>query len=93
MSPLLSGELAYDLGQAHHDRRDKLPSRPLTTREGEVLKLIAEGRSNKDIAELLFISVRTVEHHRANIMRKLGISETASLVKYAIREGYTSVTL
>jgi DNA-binding NarL/FixJ family response regulator len=64
----------------------------LTTREREVLKLIAEGLSNKDIADRLFVSVRTVEHHRANIMKKLDIKSTASLVKYAIRKGYTSHT-
>jgi DNA-binding NarL/FixJ family response regulator len=92
VSPLLSGELAYDLGQAYRKREFRVPSKPLTTREGEVLKLVAEGKSNKEIAELLYISVRTVEHHRANIMSKLGISETAGLVKYAIREGYTTVT-
>jgi len=63
---------------------------PLSIREREVLKLIAEGRSNKQIAELLFISTRTVEHHRANMMKKLNIKQTANLVKYAIRKGYTS---
>lgn len=61
---------------------------PLTTREREVLKLIAEGKSSKDIAALLFISVRTVERHRANIMGKLNLRKTADLVKYAIQKGY-----
>jgi DNA-binding NarL/FixJ family response regulator len=64
----------------------------LTLREKEVLKLIAEGKSHKEIADLLFISTRTVDHHRANIMKKLNIKDTANLTKYAIREGYTSVT-
>jgi len=64
-------------------------SERLTHRQREVLKLIAEGKSRKEIGELLFISVRTVERHRANIMEKLGIKRNADLVKYAIQRGYT----
>jgi DNA-binding NarL/FixJ family response regulator len=60
----------------------------LTNREREVLKLIAEGKSNKEIAGALFVSVHTVERHRANIMRKLDLKKTADLVKYAIQKGY-----
>lgn len=90
ISPLLSGELTYELIQAHHRGQLAPPPESLTVREREVLKLVAEGVKNKEIADLLFISVRTVEHHRANIMRKLNIKKTADLIKYAIREGYTS---
>jgi len=54
----------------------------------EVLKLIAEGNSNKGIAAKLSISVRTVEHHRLKIMRKLSISNTAGLVRYAIKNEF-----
>ena len=61
----------------------------LTTRERQVLKLIAEGKSNKEAADLLSISVHTVERHRANIMNKLNLNKTADLVKYAIEKGYT----
>jgi len=61
----------------------------LTLREREVLKLVSEGRSSKEIADLLFISVRTAEHHRANLKKKLDIHRTAELTKYAIRKGYT----
>jgi DNA-binding NarL/FixJ family response regulator len=68
----------------------KLPTELLTNREREVIKLIAEGKTSKDIAGLLFISSRTVQHHRANIMRKLNFKKTADLVKYAIQKGYTS---
>lgn len=60
----------------------------LTVREREILKLIAEGKSNRDIANLLFISIRTVERHRANIMDKLKINKAADLIKYAINKGY-----
>jgi DNA-binding NarL/FixJ family response regulator len=60
----------------------------LTTREREVLKLIAEGRSSREIANLLFISARTVDHHRANIMLKLNLRKTADLIRYAFTKGY-----
>jgi DNA-binding NarL/FixJ family response regulator len=60
----------------------------LSTREREVLKLIAEGKSSREVAEILYISVRTVDHHRANIMDKLELNKTADLVKYAIQKGY-----
>ena len=59
----------------------------LTTREWELLKLIAEGYRNKEIAELLFISVKTVEKHRANMMSKLNIHNTAALTVFAIEKG------
>jgi two-component system response regulator NreC len=55
----------------------------LTPREREVLKLVAEGNSNKKIASKLGLSVRTVEHHRLNTMKKLGVTNTACLVRYA----------
>jgi len=90
ISPLLSGQLTHELIQASHKGQATSPFDPLTIREREVLKLIAEGISNKEIADLLFISIRTVENHRANIMEKLNIKQTANLVKYAIRKGYTT---
>jgi DNA-binding NarL/FixJ family response regulator len=92
ISPLLLVELANDLARTYHGDRFKAPFEPLTTREREVLKLIAEGKSSKEVASLLFISVRTVQNHRANIMRKLKIRKTADLVKYAIRKGYVSIS-
>jgi DNA-binding NarL/FixJ family response regulator len=85
-------KLADDLAQTYHGSGFKGPFEPLTTREREVLRLIAEVKSNKAVANLLFISVRTVQNHRANIMKKLKIRKTADLVKYAIRKGYVSVT-
>lgn len=56
-----------------------------TSREREILQLVAEGRGSKAVASVLDISVKTVETHRAVIMRKLGISSTAGLVRYAVR--------
>ena len=63
----------------------------LTEREREVLQRIAEGRSTKEIADDLGVSVKTVETHRRNIMEKLDLRSVAALTKYAIREGITSV--
>jgi DNA-binding NarL/FixJ family response regulator len=62
---------------------------PLTARERQVLKLIAEGHTDRRIGELLFISLRTVQRHRYNIRTKLTLKHTADLVKYAIARGYT----
>lgn len=63
----------------------------LTEREVEIVRLIAEGLSSRQIAERLSISVKTVDTHRANIMEKLGVRNSAELIKYAIREGILSV--
>ena len=69
-------------------RAGELPREdPLTPREREVLQLIAEGRSTKEIARTLNISYKTAESHRSHLMGKLDIHETASLVRYAIRKG------
>lgn len=59
----------------------------LTTRELQIVRLVAEGKSNKETAEALGISTRTTETHRASLMRKLGVSSTAEVVRYAIRNG------
>jgi len=60
----------------------------LSIREKQVLKLVAEGASNKEIAEQLNISVRTVDHHRANLIEKLNLKSTAELIRYAISKNY-----
>lgn len=59
----------------------------LSEREREILKLIAEGKTNREIADTLFLSIKTVQAHRANLMRKLGMHDRTELVKYAIRKG------
>lgn len=90
ISHSLALELADDF--LSKERKDlKYPFDRLTTREREVLKLIAEGKSSRNIGELLFISPRTAEHHRANMKKKLGLQSTADLIKYAIKKGYTSI--
>lgn len=68
---------------------DEVPvPEPLSARETEVLNLIAGGKSNREIAEILSISVRTVEAHRATILSKLNLRNTADLVRFAIEKGF-----
>ncbi len=71
--------------------KDSLNSQCLTNREREVLKLFAEGKTTKEIASCLYLSIKTVETHRMRIMDKLGFNNIAELTKYAIREGLTSL--
>lgn len=66
------------------------PIEPLTKREREILRLIADGLKNQEIAEQLFISPRTVDTHRGNLLRKLGVKNTAGLVRYAMEVGLVS---
>jgi DNA-binding NarL/FixJ family response regulator len=95
ISPLLSAQMAdifVDKFQAGGEPRIAA-GEPLTIREREIVKLIAEGKSSKEIGKFLFISSRTVQHHRANIMRKLNLKKTAEIVKYAIQKGYVMATV
>lgn len=83
ISPLLFQELAELLtGEKRQDL--------LSLREKEVLKLLADGKSTQNIADLLFISTHTVRRHRENIMKKLNLKGIVDLVKYAVAEGYSS---
>jgi DNA-binding NarL/FixJ family response regulator len=66
---------------------DELPEDPLTPRESEVVKLIAEGLTSREIGATLFISEKTVERHRANVLEKLGLRDRVALTRYAIRRG------
>ncbi|AZS83179.1 response regulator transcription factor [Streptomyces griseoviridis] len=66
---------------------DSLAARTITDREEEILKLVAEGHSSVQIAELLVISHRTVERHRANLLQKLGLKDRLELTRYAVRVG------
>jgi DNA-binding NarL/FixJ family response regulator len=89
ISPHFSEEVVDDLVQiGRGDAKAIFEIDPLTTREREVLKLVAEGKSSKEIAHVLFISALTVNNHRANIMEKLNLNKATDLVKYAIRKGY-----
>jgi len=68
-------------------RGERLPRAVLTPREDEVVKLIAEGHSSREIAKVLTISVKTVERHRENVLQKLGMRDRTELTRYAIRAG------
>jgi DNA-binding NarL/FixJ family response regulator len=68
-------------------RGEEIPSDPLTPRELDVVKLIAEGRTSEEIGEMLFISKKTVDRHRANMLEKLGMRNRVELTRYAIRRG------
>src|SRR6185312_14069019 len=68
-------------------KKSEVPDRTITDRERQVLQLVAEGKTTKEIASILGISVKTAESHRSNLMDKLDIHDTAGLVRYAIRQG------
>jgi len=86
-SPEIAGALASEV----RDRPLAGDAQPLARREREVLRLIAEGVRSPAIAEQLHVSVATIEVHRRNIMRKLGLRTVAELTKHAIREGIVSL--
>ena len=82
----LSPGISRVVVEAYRSKSERPPD-PLTARERQVLQLIAEGKSTKDAASLLSISVKTAESHRMRLMQKLNIHETATLVRYAVRRG------
>ena len=77
----------YIMGRIKPEKKTEEPDMFLTKREIEVLKLIAEEMKNHEIAEKLFISTRTVDTHRRNLLQKLDVKNTAGLVRYAIKSG------
>jgi len=88
--PYFTGQVAQQLLNsfltANRSRDDQgADSRRLTPREREIIQLLAEGRSNKEIATLIHLSVKTVETHRSNLMRKLGLHSLSDLIHYALR--------
>jgi DNA-binding NarL/FixJ family response regulator len=92
ISPLLSAQMDYIIANRFRvgDKPLMAPVEPLTVRQRQVVKLIAEGKSSKEIGELLVISSKTVEHHRSHIKGKLNVKDTTELVKYAIQKGYVT---
>ncbi len=91
ISKTFSKELTSDFIKQCHGSQTRA-HQTLTNRQREIITLLADGKTNNEIAELLFLSARTVEKHRANIMAKKHLKTTADLVKYAIRKKYTSVS-
>lgn len=92
LSPDIVGVVIEDYVN-HLAKTHSLNPSTLTMREGEVLQLLAEGKTTKQIASSLYLSVKTVETHRQNIMNKLDIRSIAELTKYAIHEGLTSLDI
>jgi DNA-binding NarL/FixJ family response regulator len=89
VSPCMVDDLINDWANLRSRGAQDAPNPEiLTLREKEVLKLIAEGRSSREIADMLFLSVRTIDRHRENIADKLRIRKAADLVKYAVHNGY-----
>ena len=88
ITPMIAGELLQSYRTV--DSRTSDPSSRLTVRQREVLQLIAEGRSAKEVATALHISTRTAEVHKARILETLGLKNSAELVHYAIRNGIIS---
>ena len=82
--PFFSSQVSEALLNSFRTRRHN-PSWVLTAREREIVQLIADGHSNRDVATKLSISLKTVETHRASLMRKLNLSSSATLVRYAVR--------
>jgi two-component system response regulator NreC len=88
LSPPISRTVIEDYVRRAEARGQADDLEMLTSREREVLQLLAEGRSNREIAEELSISIKTVETHRSNMMNKLGLGSKTELVKYALRKGW-----
>ena len=85
----ITERIAEELENVPHTRRD--PIRKLTARQREVLQLLAEGKTAKEVADILFISPRTVEFHKYRIMEELGMSSSAELVQYSIKQGIITI--
>jgi DNA-binding NarL/FixJ family response regulator len=85
---VISGGIYYSAALAKQLSRPMMPGLLLTARERQILQQIAEGKSNKQIARALDLSVRTVETHRLNIKRKLNIDGQAELIKFAVQQIY-----
>lgn len=92
ISPLLSPELTELLVLRMREGLTQHAIDPLTKLEKQVLKLIAEGKASQQIADLLYLSVRTVHRHRANILKKLNLKKSIEVVKNANSKGYTSLS-
>lgn len=92
LSPEIAGTVVDEHVRSHVPARSNgARSASLTSRERELLQLLAEGNTAKEMANTLHVSVKTIETHRRNVMQKLRLHSVAKLTKYAVREGVTSV--
>lgn len=91
LSPFLSQDFADDVISAYRNNRSS-PFETLTNREREVLNLVVEGHTSKVMADMLCLSPRTVDHHRANLLRKFDMKNSVDLVNFAIRNGFVTLS-
>ena len=89
ISPMLTDDFATDVISAHRNHGTS-PFRGLTKRESEVLQLVVEGYTSKDVARKLCLSPRTVDHHRAKLLKKFNLKNSADLVSFAVRNGFVT---
>ena len=85
----ITEKIAKELENVSHSRQN--PLRKLSTRQREVLQLLAEGKSAKEVADILFLSPRTVEFHKYRIMKEMGVRSSAELVQYSIKHGVINI--
>ena len=89
VTPMIAGELMQAYQKGAHQQVEEAPQ--LTQRQREILQLLVEGRSAKEIAQVLNISPRTVEFHKYSAMSKLNLKSVSALIQYAIKQGFTTV--
>jgi DNA-binding NarL/FixJ family response regulator len=89
LSPFLSQDFADDVISAYRNNRSS-PFETLTNREREVLNLVVEGHTSKVMATMLCLSPRTIDHHRANLLRKFDMKNSVDLVNFAVRNGFVT---
>jgi DNA-binding NarL/FixJ family response regulator len=89
MSQQITESVIDDYIIQHKDSRDRSPLENLSSREREILQMVVEGKSSADIANILFLSPKTVDTYRSRLMRKLDVHDIPSLVKFAIQHGIT----
>lgn len=89
LSPFLSQDFADDVISAYRNNRSS-PFETLTSREREVLNLVVEGHTSKAMADILHLSPRTVDHHRASLLKKFNMKNSVDLVNFAVRNGFVN---
>ena len=91
LSPFLSQDFADDVISAYRNNRSS-PFETLTNREREVLNLVVAGHTSKVMADMLCLSPRTIDHHRANLLRKFDMKNSVDLINFAVRNGFVTPT-
>lgn len=92
LSEKIGDSVVEDYIDQHEARPEKSPLEQLSPREREILQLVVEGKTSAEIADILFLSPKSIETYRSRLMQKLGITDIPSLVKFAIQHGLTGLT-